>query len=378
MKKFLFPTLLFILTGACACNSTMPKQNNPAKRQEINLVSNKDYFEEIHESESNGKHYILAKKKMPSNQFIDYQPASYSNNEYLVSFEAITDLENGIVTLNVYLDDKETVIIEDFTGVIMTNYNDEKDVLFVVDDIHIFLSELQKLTMQEQCSWFGNALHKTINGSLIAMTYVEPVVKVITMATAADLLNRLGNELSTLKYHDNYKHNSKLQQPTGYIDNQHSYSNWKFGITNFADTGCEVIAGYNLLYALGKNGTLAETILYYENCGIELGNAGGKFGSNPYQITYFLKGNTIKHEKVIKSSDFESKMKDDKNYYIILSRWNSEEPDAMIHTFFIDKDVNSSKKFQGYNSYTSPTSNINDFFKGRIDKTYIVSYFVEK
>ena len=132
------------------------------------------------------------------------------------------------------------------------------------------------------------------------------------------------------------------------------------------------------MYALGKNGTLAETILYYENCGIELGNAGGKFGSNPYQITYFLKGNTIKHEKVIKSSDFESKMKDDKNYYIILSRWNSEEPDAMIHTFFIDKKVGSSIEYQGYNCYPSYTTNYSKFFDGRIDKTYIVSYFIEK
>ena len=38
-------------------------------------------------------------------------------------------------------------------------------------------------------------------------------------------------------------------------------------------------------------------------------------------------------------------MTDDSDYYIILSRWENESKDAMIHTFMIDKNCNRYLKY---------------------------------
>lgn len=81
-------------------------------------------------------------------------------------------------------------------------------------------------------------------------------------------------------------------------------------------------------------------------------------------------------------------MENNNNYYVILSRWNSEGAKEMIHTFMIDNDSRYSKKYHAYNyncnkeyeniKYTKDVYNYSSYFERSISKTYICAYFVSK
>ncbi len=138
-----------------------------------------------------------------------------------------------------------------------------------------------------------------------------------------------------------------------------------------------------MAYALGRNYTLAETIFLYESLGIEIGIAQGFFGSNPYQISYFLAATGIPYKKALSYKAFKKYMEDDKDYFVILSRWNGENANSQIHTFMIDKDKNYTYKFHAYNysiyeNDSTKKDNYLGYFGASISNTYICAYFVTK
>jgi transcription antitermination factor NusG len=90
----------------------------------------------------------------------------------------------------------------------MINYSNEEDILFTIDSEHIFLSELNNLSSQEQCSWFGNALHKVLNADMQTLSYIEPSIKILVFVKA-NILERLYNIVKNVSYISNYKSNSK-------------------------------------------------------------------------------------------------------------------------------------------------------------------------
>ena len=126
----------------------------------------------------------------------------------------------------------------------------------------------------------------------------------------------------------------------------------------------------------------------YEGLGVEIGSAQGFFGSNPYQISYFLNATGVSFNRINNYKTFENYMTDDSDYYIILSRWENESKDAMIHTFMIDKNCNRYLKYYAYNyscneeyekeKYVSKYRDYTKFFDGDIKNTYICAYFVKK
>ncbi len=341
-----------------------------------------NYFDSIEESNNEIEYRTIAKKKISGNALSDFESVSYLDDEYLITYEVTAKLEEGTMTLNVYFDKSGERIIENFTGIPMTNYNDDEDILFTIDDSHIFLSELNSLSEQEQCSWFGNVLHRALNANMLALSYIEPAIKILVYSSI-NIKETLYTSVKNTSYLVNYELNSKKSQPSEYVYGQGYFEDWRFGFSNMAYAGCEVIAGYNLAYALGRNYTLAETIFLYESLGIEIGIAQGFFGSNPYQISYFLAATGIPYKKALSYKTFKKYMEDDKDYFVILSRWNGENANSQIHTFMIDKDKNYTYKFHAYNysiyeNDSTKKDNYLGYFGASISNTYICAYFVTK
>jgi len=85
---------------------------------------------------------------------------------------------------------------------------------------------------------------------------------------------------------NDFKHNSKLTKPTGFINDQHNskWKNWKFGLSTIYESGCGVIAMYNFLHDTGNNPDFATLIALAQLCNADL--AYGIFGANPIPEQY--------------------------------------------------------------------------------------------
>lgn len=371
------------------------QQVNAVVRTGTNEIEKSNYFDSITKSNDAVQYKTIAKKEISYDALSDYQTASCKDDEYLISFEVTTNLETATINLDIYFDDTKEIIIENLVGVPMTNYNDEHDVLFTIDDEHLFLSELTELSRQEQCSWFskigdfiaknkGNIFHKSLNLTLQALAYVEPAIKILNYV-AGNELYKLYEAVKYTKYGINYAANSKKTQPKGFVYGQNAYSDWKFGFSNIDHSGCAVVAGYNLAHAKGVNISLAKTIFLYESLGIEVGVAQGFAGANPYQISYFLKSVDISYNKVTNYKTFEKYMENSSNYYVILASWNGEELNHGAHVFMIDKDNSKYLEYRAYNYDGWRNSNTNDqldysvfFHRCSIKNTFMCAYFVSK
>lgn len=383
IRKLIMSFVLFVMSIS-VCTSCCNVSQNVQVRTGNCSIETSNYFDSIEDSNNTVEYKTIAKKKISSKSLEGYESVVFQEGEYIITYEVTTNLEDRTVVLNVHFDSTNEPIIENFTGIPMINYLDEEDILFTIDDSHIFLSELNDLNEQEQCSWFGNILHKTLNASMIALSYIEPAIKILVY-TSDNVLHLLYSMVKNTSYLTNYVINANKTQPTGFVYGQNSYSDWNFGFSNMSYAGCEVIAGYNLAHAKGRDYTLADTIALYECLGIEIGAAQGFFGSNPYQISYFLNAAGISYNKVINYKEFNRLMNNDKNYYVILSRWNGENSNDQIHTFMIDKDSNyGNYKYHAYNFdgwKTDSSTNESDYtkyFRGQINKTYICAYFIFK
>lgn len=383
-KSFKLIMFILLLISIFGVNSHISNvEEKVSIRTGSGPIEDTNYFESIICVDDNVEYKTIAKKKVSYQALSDYESVSLMDDEYLITYEVTTNLEKSTMILEVYFDNTKETIIENFVGVPMTNYNDEEDILFTVDESHIFLSELNSLNEQEKCSWFGNILHKTLNAGMIALSYIEPAIKILVY-TSDNVLAMLYTTVKNTSYLVNYGINSNKTQPTGYVYGQNAYSSWKFGFSDMSYAGCEVIAGYNLARAKGRNYTLADTIFLYESLGIEIGIAQGFFGSNPYQISYFLNATGISYNKVTNYKTFEKYMNNSSNYYVILSAWSGEDKNDMVHTYMIDKDYAFIKKYHAYNydcwktSNTTDTNNYLDYIGGKISNTFMCAYFVSK
>lgn len=343
-----------------------------------------DFADSIKTERTSSYFRAVGVKAISASDLAEFETVSETNADfYDVEYEVVASNEDGTIALNVFFEDSGESIIENFTGYPATNYNGEKDILFIVDDMHIFLSELEQLSDVDKCSWFGNILHKVLNAGMIALSVIEPAIQILAR-NVDNFWVQLYFLIKDTTYRANYLINSSKTQPSNYVNRQSDYSDWKFGYSYLNDTGCEVIAGYNLARAKGKTISLAETVFLYEGLGIEIGLAQGFFGSNPYQIWYFLKSMNISYDVVFNYNAFESKMNNSTNYYVILARWNGESRGDMVHTFMVDKNVRNSKKYTAYNRYsdigTIKTNSIDDLFGNNVnkDKTFMCAYFVSR
>lgn len=383
MRKIRIFSLIILTILALVVSFPKQSMNEGIVRKGQVMVDEFKMFDSITETINNNNYIKTAKKKVSAKYLSGFESVSLTNeDEYIITYEVVFNVDNYNVTLNVFFEITGEVIIENFEGFSMKNYNDEQDILFNIDGEHIFLSEIQNLSGIEQCSLFGNILHKSLNAGLLASSYLEPAIDILVL-TNKEITNLITKSIVDIDQKRNYNYNKELPQPSGFVYGQKKYADWKFGYSNLSYAGCEVIAGYNVAKALGKNYTLAQVVLLYEALGIEIGAAQGYFGSNPYQISYFLKSTGISYTRVNNYKTFESKMKYSKDCYVILSLWTDESADSMIHTFMIDKENGRDAKFYVYNYKGSQTavkkfSDYTSLFAGDIKDTYICAYFIDK
>ncbi len=226
-----------------------------------------------------------------------------------------------------------------------------------------------------------DAIDECLFGWLKALIVV--IVIVVVYVVVAETAEQI-------KSKSNYEFNKQLEangngvNKNTYITGQNRTNvhgnnpgNYRFGFnTGFGEVGCEVAAAYNAMIALGKSEMLSETIFSFEKWAIEFSIAWGKLGSNPLQISTYLKKRKIEYSKITNYSEFKSAVESNENCHIIMSRWNNPWTTG-LHTFYVKKDANN--EYYGYNwEYRDNTpSNKKDSIDVFNDgSSFIVGYIV--
>lgn len=129
----------------------------------------------------------------------------------------------------------------------------------------------------------------------------------------------------------------------GYIENQSEWKNIRFGRSTMAFSGCEIMAVYNVLYALDKGrGTklIGELIEEFEKSGAALK---GVIGSSPKSIRRHLLKRGIDCSIVWKEEDIDPDCK-----LAIATVYNDKKSlYSQIHTITFTKDENG---FRAHNA----------------------------
>ena len=135
-----------------------------------------------------------------------------------------------------------------------------------------------------------------------------------------------------------------LTVPSAYIENQNEWEEILYGWGphhNMKYSGCEIIATFNALKALGKAGSpdfMAELISEYEKHGAALW---GEFGVSPQGICTYLKKQGLGVVTVKKDDVNSLNMADSRCRVFIATVYNdAKDITAQIHTVCITKEEN--------------------------------------
>ena len=149
------------------------------------------------------------------------------------------------------------------------------------------------------------------------------------------------------KKFDNYEHNHKHDKDDGDVIESQSddiSNELKLGNAPMQDTGCEVIAVYNAMILSGmKDVSLADIIEVFQDEGALIGQAvlQGTWGSNPYEIGNVLDEVGLDYRQIYGLGALK------KPGLYIVSVWNTDDVDSMIHTFTVE--VSSTGELHTYN-----------------------------
>ena len=127
--------------------------------------------------------------------------------------------------------------------------------------------------------------------------------------------------------------------------NQDNYSSWYLGYETLDDCGCELIAVYNVMRALGKTRSLATLALQFELSGYVM--AFGFFGSAPTKLWSCFSFAGLKYGSSFSLSKVEKNIKTSKCG--IVSCWNDPYKKG-LHTFMVKY---TSNRFEAYNGYSN-------------------------
>ena len=168
---------------------------------------------------------------------------------------------------------------------------------------------------------------------------------------AIDLYLSVADTAEKVKAVSNYKYNRKLESKgngvkKGYYVTDQSETkkknkrsgNYRFGFTKFKDVGCEVAAVYNAMISLGRPERLSQTIYCFEAWSIEFASGWGKLGSNPLEISKYLKKKKVSYKKYTSFSALKKAAAKKNKCRIIMSTWNKPITDG-LHTFYVYKIV---------------------------------------
>lgn len=127
--------------------------------------------------------------------------------------------------------------------------------------------------------------------------------------------------------------------PNQYINNQSQWGNIKFGVTDMAFAGCEIMATYNARLSLGEDmdeKDLVELISYYETHGMTLG---GILGTSPYAVFDYFNSRGYDMEFTTSLQQEEINRIGEKCDTTIVTLYNQETDlfNGQVHTVNVEK-----------------------------------------
>ena len=366
-----------------ACSVVNQKEGKLVTREvksaEENRQAEFDYYN-IDDSIKN-KVSAVAIKSFDSSIFEEIDEVNIDNNKVEVRYEVELDALENVVVLKAYLNKTNEEILDTLKGAVILNDEEKYDVVFNTEDGDIYLSELEKTNIYEECGWFSRLVKTIVKAIVIAV--VPPVVRpVVAVAIAATEIVEIVFSKS------NYDHNKKLDhEVTGYIYTQakNNFYNWKVGLaSNIADTGCGYVAVYNTLLSLNRRKPFSEVI--YEFDRNEGKNAFGFLGADPSHIGEYFNKLDIKYKKYYSYESLDNALKEvSPSQMVILCYWNSDSISNGAHYIaFNNVNYNSEKVLFSAASYNTDKSNyatprefkttreINNKIQGSLISSYIV------
>ena len=200
--------------------------------------------------------------------------------------------------------------------------------------------------------WNNPVLYADYTG---AFPLLACVLTAMFVSTAVYKLNQFSH---------NYEHNSKTYTGSGYIYGQKSTEGVKdcrLGFQKMSENGCEAIAIYNAMIALGETQKLADVVDYCEDSMWLL----GYFGTHWEAIPEYFKDHGMYVEIADSVENYQTVLKE--NGYGVFTFWNKEgDITEGIHTVFIE--YVSDEQILVYNYYSSdveprPFENISDLIQ---------------
>ena len=171
--------------------------------------------------------------------------------------------------------------------------------------------------------------------------------------------NNYPTSQSVMNYIDN-KNVDLSSYKNGYINDQNTggvVDRLKFGTTTMDNNGCEIIAAYNAMKALGNQKDIRDIAYYFENDGQMLK---GEFGTNPYANKRYFEKEGYKVQIVEGEKIINDKLPKSDAY--ILSFWNSDDVMYMLHTVAMRKTESGEYELFNYQSNVANNSKITTSF----------------
>lgn len=129
------------------------------------------------------------------------------------------------------------------------------------------------------------------------------------------------------------------------------------------NNGCEIIAAYNAMKALGKQKDIRDIAYYFENDGQMLK---GEFGTNPYATKRYFEKEGYKVQIVEGEKIINDKLPKTDAY--ILSFWNSDDVMDMLHTVAMRKTKSGEYELFNYEPWTKKSKVVASLGEEFLDK----------
>ena len=121
----------------------------------------------------------------------------------------------------------------------------------------------------------------------------------------------------------------------GYIEDQHNLGSIHYGRSDMAYAGCEVIAVYNALIAMGEKPELGELIEYFERDGMVLS---GRFGTAPRAIADYFTKEGFAVEETLDPESFDE-IADRSDVAIVMFYNDQRSILSKVHTICITRET---------------------------------------
>lgn len=194
---------------------------------------------------------------------------------------------------------------------------------------------------------------------LFPESFPIPILRPTTIMTAAAIERHKEHNLDILLNGSPQDDGTRkpIYQSGEYIENQFYWGDVKFGISDMSYSGCEIMATYNALKALGEpvsEQTVVDLIAMYEADGAVFG---GKFGTSPYAVEDYFREQGYDVMATASQDPAEiNKIGENCDTVIVNAYNNKNDITDMIHTVSITKDEEGT--YSVHNSFYKDENNI--------------------